>query len=47
VRIAITGAAGLFGNGLVKVFSGEHAVHPLTRAEADLTKAEEVRNTLS
>jgi dTDP-4-dehydrorhamnose reductase len=46
VRIAITGAGGLFGHGLVRVFSGAHAVHPLTRVEADLTKAEEVRIVL-
>jgi len=47
MKIAITGARGLFGFGLVRIFSGTHAVQPLTRAEADLTKAEEVRNALS
>jgi dTDP-4-dehydrorhamnose reductase len=46
MRIAITGASGLFGFGLVRVFSGAHAVYPLTRAEADLTQAEEVRAVL-
>lgn len=46
MRIAITGAGGLFGFGLVRVFSGVHDVQPLTRAEADLTKAEEVRTAL-
>ena len=43
MKIAITGAAGLFGHGLVAVFATRHTVFPLTRAEADLTKAEEVR----
>lgn len=47
MKIAITGAGGLLGFGLVKVFSSVHAVHPLTRAEADLTKSEEVRSALS
>jgi dTDP-4-dehydrorhamnose reductase len=46
MRIAITGANGLFGYGLVKTLSPVHTVHPLTRAEADLTNAEEVRRTL-
>jgi dTDP-4-dehydrorhamnose reductase len=46
MRIAITGASGLFGFGLVRVFSDAHAVYPLTRAEADLTQAEEVRAVL-
>ena len=43
MRIAITGANGLFGLGLVRVCSDAHAVYPLTRAEADLTQVEEVR----
>ena len=47
MKIAITGAGGLFGFGLVGIFSRVHTVQPLTRAEADLTKAEEVRNALS
>jgi dTDP-4-dehydrorhamnose reductase len=46
MRIAITGASGLLGFGLVRVFSGAHAVYPLTRAEADLTQAEEIRAVL-
>ncbi len=37
----------MFGFGLMRVFSGAQAVHPLTRAEADLTKAEEVRTALN
>jgi dTDP-4-dehydrorhamnose reductase len=46
MKIAITGANGLFGLGLVRVCSGAHAVYPLTRAEADLTQVEEVRAVL-
>jgi dTDP-4-dehydrorhamnose reductase len=46
MRIAITGANGLFGFGLMKTLSPVHTVHPLTRAEADLTNAEEVRRAL-
>ena len=46
MRVAITGAAGLFGHGLVQVFSRRHEVFPLTRAEADITKAEAVRAAL-
>jgi dTDP-4-dehydrorhamnose reductase len=47
MKVAITGAAGLFGYGLVQVFSTRHRVYPLTRAEADLTKAEEIRAALA
>jgi dTDP-4-dehydrorhamnose reductase len=42
MRIAITGAAGLFGHALVKAFSSHHMVFPLTRADADITDAESV-----
>jgi dTDP-4-dehydrorhamnose reductase len=42
MRVAITGAAGLFGQGLVAAFSTRHEVLPLTRAEADITDAEAV-----
>ena len=38
MKVAITGAAGLFGCGLVRVFSSRHAVFPLTRADADVTR---------
>jgi len=44
VRIAITGAAGLFGHGLVQVFSARHTVFALTRSEVDITRAEDVRD---
>jgi len=43
MRIAITGAAGLFGHGLVAAFSTRHTVVPLTRADADITDGAAVR----
>src|SRR5712692_11449361 len=43
MKVAITGAAGLFGRGLVQVFSGRHEVYPLARADADITVAEQVQ----
>lgn len=46
MRVAITGAAGLFGHGLVEAFSSRHEVFPLTRTEADITDAEAVRTAL-
>ena len=46
MRIAITGAAGLFGHGLVAAFSTRHEVFPLTRAEADITDADAIRALL-
>jgi dTDP-4-dehydrorhamnose reductase len=46
MRVAITGASGLFGHGLVAAFSTRHEVFPLTRAEADITNAEAVRALL-
>ncbi len=46
MRVAITGAAGLFGHGLVAAFSTRHEVFPLTRAEADITNAEAIRAVL-
>jgi dTDP-4-dehydrorhamnose reductase len=46
MKVAITGAAGLFGHALVAAFSSRHTVFPLTRADADITDAESVRATL-
>jgi len=46
MRIAITGAAGLFGHALVEAFSSRHTVFPLTRADADITDAASVRVVL-
>jgi dTDP-4-dehydrorhamnose reductase len=42
MRVAITGAAGLFGQGLVRAFSTRHDVVPLTRTDADITNAQAV-----
>jgi dTDP-4-dehydrorhamnose reductase len=42
MRVAITGAKGLFGHGLVEAFATRHEVFPLTRAEADITDAEAI-----
>lgn len=44
MKIAVTGANGLFGCGLAQVLSARHTVFALTRADADITKAEEVRD---
>jgi dTDP-4-dehydrorhamnose reductase len=46
MKIAITGAAGLFGHGLVAAFSSRHTVFPLTRADADITDAGSMRAAL-
>lgn len=47
MRVAITGAAGLFGHGLVQVFRTRHEIFPLTRAEADLTEPDQVHAALA
>ena len=44
MKIAITGSAGLFGQGLVQVIGRRHTVFPVGRAEADITKFDEVRS---
>ena len=46
MRVAVTGAAGLFGHALVAAFSSRHKVFPLTRADADITDADSVRSLL-
>jgi dTDP-4-dehydrorhamnose reductase len=46
MKVAITGAAGLFGHGLVAAFSTRHTVFPLSRADADITDAEAVRTVM-
>ena len=43
MRVAITGATGLLGHGLVMVFEKRHEIFPLTRSDADITCMEEVR----
>jgi len=47
MKIAITGANGLFGCGLVRVIGGKHEVYPMTRATADLTDIDAVRRALT
>jgi dTDP-4-dehydrorhamnose reductase len=44
MKIAITGAAGLFGNGLTQVFHQHHTAYPVTRADADITRVGEVES---
>jgi dTDP-4-dehydrorhamnose reductase len=46
MRIAVTGANGLFGHGLVRVMGTKHDVLPMTRADADLTRLDDVRRVL-
>lgn len=47
MKVAITGAAGLFGHGLVQVFRNRHEVFALTRGDADITKADAIRAALA
>jgi dTDP-4-dehydrorhamnose reductase len=44
MKIAITGAAGLFGHALVEIFAEGHTVFPLGRFEADITDGVRVRS---
>jgi dTDP-4-dehydrorhamnose reductase len=46
MKVAITGANGLFGHALVWVIGGAHHALPLTRADADLTRLPDVRRVL-
>ena len=45
MKIAITGSTGLFGHGLVEVISKRHTAFSVGRAEADITRFDEVRAT--
>lgn len=47
MKIAITGANGLFGHGLVRVIGDRHTVYPMTRSVADLTDLAAVRRVLA
>lgn len=46
MRVAITGASGLFGYGLVKVFQEVLSAFPLTHEEVDITQADQVQSAL-
>jgi dTDP-4-dehydrorhamnose reductase len=46
VKIAVTGAAGLLGKGLVQVFREQHETVALTRADADITDSKRMREVL-
>src|SRR5260370_6437427 len=46
MKIAITGANGLFGHGLVQGMRAAHERFPMTRADADLTQLPDVRRVL-
>lgn len=47
MQVAVTGSTGLLGHGLVAVFRSRHTIFPLIRAEADITKADEMRAVLA
>lgn len=46
MKIAITGAGGLFGTGIVQVLSSQHTVIPLTHADLEIINPENVRAVL-
>jgi dTDP-4-dehydrorhamnose reductase len=46
VKIAVTGAAGLFGRGLVEVLGEDHEVSPLTRQDGDITDMTRMREVI-
>jgi dTDP-4-dehydrorhamnose reductase len=46
VKIAVTGAAGLFGRGLVSVFAESQTVVPLARKDADITDSAQMRRLM-
>jgi len=47
MRIAVTGASGLFGHGLAQVFGSRHTVAALTHEDVDITDAEQVREVVA
>jgi dTDP-4-dehydrorhamnose reductase len=47
MRIVVTGSTGLFGYGIARVFAKRHTVIALTRADADLTNAAQVREAIT
>jgi dTDP-4-dehydrorhamnose reductase len=46
MKVAITGANGLFGHALVQVIGAAHHALPMTRADADLTRLTDVRRVM-
>ena len=44
MKIAITGAAGLFGYGLAQILGAGHTVTALTHSDADITQPEKIRS---
>lgn len=46
MKVAITGAAGLFGYGLAQIFSMRHEVIPLIHSQMDITNSDDVRCVL-
>ncbi len=42
MRVGVTGARGLLGQALVQAFRFARQVYPLNRADADITRFEEV-----
>ena len=47
MKIAITGAAGRFGQGLRLALEQKHTVYPLRHADIDITKTDDVRRVLA
>jgi dTDP-4-dehydrorhamnose reductase len=47
MRIVVTGSTGLFGYGIARVFGQRHTVIALTRADADITNAAQVRAAIT
>ena len=46
MKLLVTGAAGLFGRGLVQVFGEQHTVVGITHQDADITDARRMRELL-
>jgi dTDP-4-dehydrorhamnose reductase len=47
MKIAVTGAGGLFGQALARVFAGRHTVIPFTHSELDITHPDLVHAALA
>jgi len=47
VKIVVTGAAGLFGRGLMQVFGEKHTTVGLTHQDGDITDAQQMRELLT